>query len=766
MRGWGIRLQVLLLALIPTLIISFLLVAYFTSTRLQDLKQTFLERGEAIALKLAPAAEYAVYTRDESALQKLALITLNERDVQGVGFYLANGEELIKNGKLSDSTKFPDKDYLRSSLFMTEEKNSILFTVPIINYSANASHERPAENLLGWIKMELDTQSIHFRQYQILIHTSLILLLGLSISGLHALQMGRNVTRPILELAQAIKKIRQGQLDTRVRTSTYQELQVLENGVNSMAETLENAQNELQKKIYRATASLRRSLETIEVQNLELEISRQEAENASQVKSKFLADMSHEIRTPLNGVIGFINLLKRSELNAVQQNYISIIHKSAKNLLSIINDILDFSKIEAGKLRIEREIMDIRDCVQETLTLFAPYFVEKSLKIIPIIHSNVPHQVLGDPLRIKQVITNLVNNAIKFTDEGSIILRVFLESESLTQAILRILITDTGPGLSQDEQLGLFQAFHQVNMSMDQKLGGSGLGLVICKKLVEQMGGEIGLESEIGKGSTFWFTCEVGKVFQPEISKESEIQAESLTFLSSANILAVDDNEDNLTLIQYLLKELGAKVTTCCSGRAALNLLEETTFDLIFMDIRMPEMNGIEATHAIRALEQRKKRAQTPIVALTAHALISEQEALLAAGIDDYLTKPIDENQLHTLLCKWIQGKTQLKSIDWALAEKIAGDKKDLAKELFEKLKLNIAQDLEKINNAFESKNWQVLYDEVHRLHGASCYCGVPLLTRCLKNLEISLAKNMHSEIINTKIIDLNRSVQELLEVN
>ncbi|HEV2524626.1 MAG TPA: ATP-binding protein, partial [Gammaproteobacteria bacterium] len=441
---FGIKHRVLLLALVPTITISVLLVTYFVNTRLQDLEEAFRAHGERIALKL-------------------------EKEL---------------NDTYSDLSQI--------------------------------------ENLSGWLKLELETKSIKLREYQILAKAILIFLFGLSISALLAYRMGRNLTHPILEIGEVVNKIREGALNTRTQVSSYPELKMLGSGINAMAETLENAHNELQHKINQATLSLRRTLETIEVQNIELEMSRRAAEHANKIKSEFLADMSHEIRTPLNGVVGFVNLLQKTELNQKQQEYIRTIQKSANNLLAILNDILDFSKMEAGKLRIEQSMMDIRECIDEILNLLLPHAQEKNIALIPLIYSDVPTQVLSDPLRLKQIVTNLVSNAIKFTERGSVIVRVMLENESFSHTTIRVHVTDTGIGLSPEEQKVLFHAFNQTKTGATHKLGGTGLGLVISKKLVEQMGGTIGVESEPQKGSTFWFTFQVESTPQVEFTPQVE----------------------------------------------------------------------------------------------------------------------------------------------------------------------------------------------------------------------------------------------------
>lgn len=598
-----------------------------------------------------------------------------------------------------------------------------------------------------------------------------IFLLGIGISALLAYRMGRNLTQPILEMEKVVNKIREGDLNTRTSLSAYPELKILGSGINAMAETLENAHNELQHKINQATLSLRRTLETIEVQNIELDLSRKAAEHANKIKSEFLADMSHEIRTPLNSVLGFINLLRKTELNQTQYDYIRTIQKSANNLMSILNDILDFSKIEAGKLRIGRSIMDIRECIDETLNLLLPHAQEKNITLIPLLYSDVPRHVLSDPLRIKQIITNLVSNAIKFTERGSVIIRVMLESESFSHTTLRIHVTDTGIGLSAEEQKVLFQAFNQTHMGATHKLGGTGLGLVICKKLVEQMGGTIGVESELESGSTFWFTFQVEPVLETQLlplpaepvpvpEKQPRL---ALTSSSPVTVLVVDDNADNLKLIQILLSDMGIQVSTRNDGKTAIAAVRQQVFDLILMDIRMPNMDGIETTRIIRNIEAEYHRKPTPIIALTANSSNREKPILFENGINDYLEKPIGEIELKNILHKWVGPKIDADTIDWTLGKKLAGDRIELAKEFFEKLIEILPLEQQQINEAYRNRNWQALSDHAHKLHGVCAYCGVPKLKACVQKLEKAVSSGL-LDVISLHFEAFNLAADAVME--
>lgn len=621
---------------------------------------------------------------------------------------------------------------------------------------------------------ELEAESVKLYSYAVFLKAILIFLFGLSVGVLLAYRMSRTLTKMMLEIAKVISKIRKGELNARVQVSSYSDLNSLAVSINAMAEILENDHNELQHKINQATFSLRRTLETIEVQNIELEMSRKAAEHANKIKSEFLADMSHEIRTPLNGVIGFIHLLQKTELNQKQQEYLCTIQKCANNLLAILNDILDFSKMEAGKLRIERSTMDVRECVDETLNLLLPHAQEKNIALIPLIYSDVPRHVLSDPLRIKQIVTNLVSNAIKFTEHGSVIVRVMFEHESFSEPSIRIHVTDTGIGLSVEEQKILFHAFNQIKTETTHKLGGTGLGLVICKKLVEQLGGTIGVESELQQGSTFWFTFQIAPVLE---ALEPTLLAEPLVLLPPTDplplpcsILAVDDNPENLKLIRILLEEMGAEVATANSGKTAIAAVRQRVFNLILMDIRMPNLNGVETAHIIRTIEAEYQRNAAPIIALTAHTVGNEKRFLFENGINDYLEKPIGEIALRNMIEKWIELQPQstpeiqndAAAIDWVLAKKLAGGKMELAYELFEKLKSILSFEKECINQDYQTRNWQILRERIHKLHGACCYCGVPKLKNCVKILETA-ATSCEPDMIEPCLEAFNLAVEAVL---
>lgn len=657
------------------------------------------------------------------------------------------------------------------------------------------------------------------------------------------------------------------------------------------------------------------------LQKKAIDKAREEALKASEIKSQFIANMSHEIRTPLNAIIGFTDLLLKTSLDHKQKDFLSTIRKSSVGLLQIINDILDFSKIEAGKIALDKISINLRDTIDDVLTVLAPSAHEKRIELVGMVHPEVPSLILADPLRLKQILTNLVSNGIKFTQHGNVVVRATLDKKQENQSIIKISVSDTGIGIAEKKQKILFNAFSQADTSTTRQFGGTGLGLVIAKQLVEQMNGQIGVISLPRQGANFWFTFEtkpadsskqkqtvksisqghivlydghpVSRLATVRCLRDWKITSHSSTSLQemakyvaschSSNpvdlaiislgfknsewsaadeiitqlktefdcttilqhntvnddeheacinrlpciklakpvrqhelhveigkiltkpaefaataqqdkvntsrfigrqpmVLAVDDNSANLKLVQELLTDLGARVYTAISGQHALNMLKVEPFDIIYMDIQMPGMDGVETTRRIRNTPSAYR--DVPIVALTAHALESEKEHLLASGLDDYLSKPVTGEQLLDTILKWTdvevtsgeQISTALNNadkpketsqssdqeiFDTEMAIRLAAGKKELAKELFDMLLRSLEREQASIVEAYKNNNHDQLLQNVHRLHGATRYCGVPALQSATACVESTL-KQSPAEDLNEAMKNLNYEIQRL----
>ena len=387
------------------------------------------------------------------------------------------------------------------------------------------------------------------------------------------------------------------------------------------------------------------------------ESAQRQAHKLAQAKSEFLAKMSHEIRTPLNGVIATADLMAATQLNDEQHELLDTLRLSAKTLLGIINDILDFSKIEAGRMVLETLPFTPTVLVEEVVSIMAPAAHSKGLTVRTELSSSLPHSVAGDPLRLRQILLNFVGNAIKFTACGEVVIRAMrLKKGEGQSAWLRFEVQDTGVGIPPEKQAGIFDAFTQADSSVTRQYGGTGLGLAICKRLVELMGGQIGVYSQPGQGSCFWFEVPL-PVIQENAPEETTAQPSGSALnsheLDGVRVLLVEDNPVNQKVAIRMLQKLGCVVELAENGQQALEKLERASYDIVLMDMQMPVMDGLTATRLLRQREQQTGHHQV-VIALTANAMQTDRELCLDAGMDDYLSKPLTLDALQVMLLRWV----------------------------------------------------------------------------------------------------------------
>lgn len=850
------------------------------------LDNNLLLQGEQIISSIVASAGDMGYGNSKTKISQLATKLLEIENVKATLFIDGNDQITARSG-----TNIPPSllnTFKENETYGVRQGSLYYLSVPVTTSEYVSGPVTEASSAMGFVVLALDTASVE--QQRTLLSSYFI---------------GGAILLVCLNLGLLFAAISYGR-----RLNAYR-----------------NAPPEIRHQFARGYRQLKQS---IALQQRAIEQARREAMKTSEIKSQFIANMSHEIRTPLNAILGFTDLLLKSKLDLRQRDFLVTIRKSSLGLLQIINDILDFSKIEAGKIALDEISIDLRETVEDVLAVMAPSAHEKQLELISIFAPDLPHQITADPLRLKQILTNLVSNAIKFTSSGSIAIRIGIEERNRDSATFKVNVSDTGIGIDREKQEQLFQAFAQVDTSTTREFGGSGLGLVIAKELVEQMKGNIGVNSQLGHGANFWFTFQAklsdttlqavefeplqgrrialfdkhplvrmsilnlltewqavtrstGKlqeleqtieqnqpsepfdaaiisidfnttdvedyrellsdlkikqqcptlllhytvedredraklvdeataaITKPIRSRElhqiliklvgmSELSTTGQTelpedppirFDRAPNVLVVDDNLANLKLVSTLLCDMGAEVTEATSGTQALERLAQHSFDIVYMDIQMPGMDGAETTRQIRRNPSLYR--DVPIVALTAHALESEKSKLLLSGMDDYLSKPVTEQHLVDTILRWTDiqlkiGRTpaSLKKyladttdtqpfelpdserdnstpvVDIPMSIELAAGKVELAQELFEMLLKSLGGELDAIRLTHKNGNHNDLLAKVHHLHGATRYCGVPALTAAAKQAE-KILKQKQTDRLDQAVNQLTFEMEQVM---
>ena len=899
----------------PTLLLSLFFCTFFFIYKAHSLNTQLEEKSQHLTDQLATASKYTIVLSDKKLMLQLFENTLAYGDISNITVFNSDKNIFSEIGPTAHITT----PVLSKLPYTKKEKDFIINIKPIYHIppSIDNTFSPPPEmlnhqityNIVGWIKVETSTSQLNTAKHQ-LFFLLLFIFVSLNISiALIAWRVSISLTQPIEKLSLSLCKLAKNQYLSAKSIKLPIQYSNIQKDILELAERLEQHKKELDDGIEQSTEDMRRNMDSMEEKSAQLYIANKEAMESNRLKSQFLANISHEVRTPLNAILGYTKILQKNIKDNQNKLYIDTIEQSTNNLLAIIGDILDFSKIEAGKLSLDNSQVNLRELVDDVYQILSANLLtsNQQVDLVTDFSSDVPQIIIGDTIRIRQVLTNLIGNALKFTNKGSVKTKVMLSGQDKKNLILSFQVIDTGIGIPDNKISQLFKPFSQVDTSTTRKFSGTGLGLVITKKLVEQMEGCIDVSSVEDVGSTFYFTLklkpsnqpqptfeklkksilflepsttyrnylshyfrEIGvehsacssveqiisklnkqhthidailinvipnkqstndaqelasyaiqqfnipcilmiqppgqinhypalkkicneillkpishkylfnalkniqppgalpPIDQPLLPAPSESKSEVTTNLSGLNILAVDDTPVNLHLLTHWLTPYGLNISLAYSGRKAIEMAQEEQFDLILMDIQMPEMDGLETTQHLRTLTTYKT---TPIVAITAHALGDEQEKILSSGMDAYLTKPVDENILINTIENWclkrdsVQSATTeqiINAFDLNKALTIVNQNSVIAKEMFDMLADSLEGEKKLLKYHFEHQDTDKLIQVVHRIHGASKYTGTTNLTRHAGFLETHL-KELGMEDTEGVLEDFLDSIDALL---
>jgi two-component system sensor histidine kinase BarA len=919
---------IIVFTIVPTMLTGLTLASYFNINRFDELNTSLIQSGINMIEPLAIASEVVLSQNNKHKLKRLIYSShrKNTKLINNIAIFDQQRQLVLHSGNRRDLPSLTLTESVPIPTFTTfnTSSDSLVFYSPIYTETLSTTiSETVNETLIGYIALQINQDKVRLGKKTALIVSLCVIFLGLVISLFFSVKLVNKLIRPVRTMVDAVNAIGAGTGDVYIEEDLTGELDLLKNGINTVAKSLNTVHLEMQMNVDQTTSDLRETMEQIEIQNVELNLAKGKALEANRVKSEFLANMSHELRTPLNAVIGFTRQLLKTPLKDNQRDYLETIVNSSNILLTIIDDILDFSKLDAGHVVLENTPFPLRDTINDVVALLAPGAHDKNLEFSLRLATDVPDDLIADPTRIKQVLINLIDNAIKFTERGSVTVEISTLERNLDQVAMQAVVVDSGIGIQLEQQENLFAAFGQADSSITRRYGGTGLGLIISQKLARAMNGDITLNSEPNQGSTFVFTfccklhntplspplaiqslanktllyyeqdthtreatselleswgmsvtqledipsleqltksfnkfdmalvnhklsptiindvkqlindlkpvteklflsvntisvnmrevflgCGVNACFTKPLNHRKLATALSKPYetaepggqrretpiqKSALKVLAVDDNEANLKLITTLLLELVETVEVTRNGAEALALCTIKQFDLIFMDIQMPVMDGITACQQIKSASLNEN---TPMLAVTAHALAGEKERLLEVGFNGYLTKPIDEEILRQSIIKYNKNTADAQSqqpiievepltpvtedaamavesddnvlpksnhIDWALAKKRAGGKADLAVDMLNMLLDSLPEARDAIQQATDDEEHDAILKQVHKLHGACCYTGVPKLKNLAELVETTIKKTGSADDVMPELYELLDEMDNLL---
>lgn len=670
-----------------------------------------------------------------------------------------------------------------STLGITEKTSAriddkIRFIAPITYTSTHSSTHSSTDTRInsltqakGWIVVTKSAHTLTLWQYETFIYSLLITIGGFFVIYIFTERFKKLLLNSTVSINSGLDLLIQEKFDRKIQPAEGNIFSPIESKIKHVSDILEASHENLQHTIDQSLGDLRESLETVEIQNIEIDLARKNALKANQATSEFLANTSHEIRTPINGIIGFTNLLRKSAVTDKQIEYIDTIEESAKVLLLNINDIIDYSRLEIGKLNLDYKPINIREIIKESQKYMLAHSNAANVRLSCNVSDATPIKLLGDSMRLTQVYSNLLGSAIELSESDSITSNIDIEDRDDNKITLKVSIVIHG---QHKQNLRLVEASRILaSPNPENELLNSKhlMSLIIARGLVSRMQGHIGLATKTDE-AIFWFTVELGQpnseIHEPPPNKQTKI-----------NVLVVDDNISNRRLVCELFRDLNINIVTAESGEQAIELCQKNQYSLIFMDIQMPGLNGFDTTREIRAMEASGTR--TPIVALTAHAVEDEKSELLISGMDDFISKPVGELELRDLLSRWtayssagepvIAPRRRPSETTEDLQQPVvisscvdlAKGNRELAKDMLSMLLNTLPDDIQTIENFWASKDYENLHEVVHQIHGGACYCGVPQLLKTSAKADKSL-KDKRYEKLSEEIVELVSSCRELID--
>ncbi|WP_460044398.1 response regulator [Pseudomonas sp. S2_H01] len=630
-RGWNISTRTQILSLGPALLLTLLLISFFTVVRIQDLRQELNHTGQLIANQLAPASEYGVIVGNNDVLESLMKATMSTPHVRFLEVQDNTGRVLVHVEQAPDGTRSRQMEIFQAPIRLQQVKQD--------GNRLDDSDDMtgvPIEDYLGRVLVGMSSDAFNVREQEILLKAGILALFALLFTYILARRLSLSLSQPISAMSDAVKAIQHGDYTTPLPVADDAELGDLARHINNLALGLEKASREQKQAMD------------------ELIRTREEAERANSAKSEFLAMMSHELRTPMNGVLGMLQLMGTTKMTEEQAEYSALATESTEHLLRVINDILDFSRFERDALELENISFNLADLIATSVQAFAHNAQQRGLALELDVQPGLDLlRVKGDPTRIRQILVNLIGNALKFTEFGSVRVETAWRQSDAQHILFTCAVRDSGIGISPELLESMFDAFQQADNSISRRYGGTGLGLPIARNLAERMGGSLYAESSEGLGSVFHLEIPLQQVQQEEPVPPSGAVGE-MPQERDGCVLLVEDNPVNRTVVEAMLRSLGLQVSVAGDGAQAVSMASQEKYALILMDCRLPVMDGYEATRRIRQLPELET---LPIIALTANARHGDREICLQAGMNDYLAKPFKRTDLQQVLQRWLTFK-------------------------------------------------------------------------------------------------------------